>query len=323
MDFDKETSFAISRRTLLAGAAGLMTAAALPIGPRPALAAGKVLRTETWGELVELAEGVWAVVSTPLKSRDFKTVCNGGIVAGSERVLVIESFGSTEGARWVGEAALELTGRWPTDVVITHYHGDHAAGLGGLARDGEQPRVLSTPTTLARLDGGGTESPEAAARGQMLSRAERLDENEPLELGLGGSSALLRPWTGHTASDVTVDVEGKGIVFGGDLVWNQMIPNFVDATPTDLRATLEGLVSTRQKTYVPGHGPLAEGGVLEHNLAILSATEEVARRSFEAGTEPAAAAKEVKLPGELAEWGMFRPTYIDMVITAWYHELAG
>lgn len=322
----KTAPYALSRRRLLKGAAGWMVvgsvAPLLGLG-RASATVGEPVKTEAWGRLVPLAEGVWGVVSTPLDQRDFTTVCNGGIVAGDERVLVVESFASPTGARWVAEAALELTGRWPTDVVISHYHGDHAAGVAGFARDSESPRVHITPTTLDELGAGAdqVETQEARDRTKMLAEASRLNEGAELELDLGGSAVRLLPRKGHTASDVTVEVLERDVVFAGDLVWNRMIPNFVDASPMALTATLRAMAADRRATYVPGHGPLAGGAALDLNLSLLEATEKVGRRSFEAGVTPAEAAGEVQLGEELAEWIAFRPDYIERAVLAWHRDL--
>ena len=61
----------------------------------------KVVATEKWGCIEKIAGGIWALVSTPFgKDGDFTTVCNGGFVAGDDRVRAIESFMSPKGATW-------------------------------------------------------------------------------------------------------------------------------------------------------------------------------------------------------------------------------
>ena len=105
-----------------------MTAAARLRWPGPSV--GAVVAREPFGSLEKIADGVWALVSTPL-SGDRTTLSNGGIVAGSSAVLAIEGFNQPQGALWLAGKARELTGRWPTHVVLTHYHADHANGVAG------------------------------------------------------------------------------------------------------------------------------------------------------------------------------------------------
>ena len=136
----------VSRRSFLSGSTGcaahlVSSLAAAPAEARHRFARpqkGEIVAREPFGRIEKLADGIWALVSTPLEART--TLSNGGIVAGSDGVLVIEGFASVEGAQWMAARALELTGQRPTHVVLTHYHGDHSAGLAGYRNDGDLPR---------------------------------------------------------------------------------------------------------------------------------------------------------------------------------------
>lgn len=116
---------------------------------------GVPVRTEPLGRLEQVAEGVWSLISTPLAgdraSGAMRTFSNGGLVTGRDGVLAIEGFATVEGARWLAAEARRLTGRWPTHVVLTHYHGDHAAGLGGYDADGARAELLGTEVTRELL----------------------------------------------------------------------------------------------------------------------------------------------------------------------------
>ena len=104
----------LSRRRFLelTGVGGL----GLALSPPRALATRpEVVAEEPWGRIAKLADKVWGVVSTPLESSDWTTGCNGGLVAGTKRVLAIDSFLRPQGAAWVASNARELTGRRPTD----------------------------------------------------------------------------------------------------------------------------------------------------------------------------------------------------------------
>ncbi|MBT7123946.1 MAG: twin-arginine translocation signal domain-containing protein, partial [Gemmatimonadales bacterium] len=70
-----------------------------------------VVASEPWGRLEQISEGIWGLVSDPLTDRT--TLCNGGIVSGRAGVVVIEAFGSDDGARWMAQQALRLAGRAP------------------------------------------------------------------------------------------------------------------------------------------------------------------------------------------------------------------
>ena len=222
-------------------------------------ARGAVVRQEPWGRVEQVAEGVWAIISAPLEDRT--TLCNGGFIAGRNGVLAVEAFASTRGSQWAAEQARALTGRWPTHVILSHYHGDHSSGVAGYVSDTDHPAIHATVETRNRVletdrrrDTGA--DPE---RSRVLAGAQIIDPDRETELDLGGRRVRIVPRVGHTSSDVTVELEDPSVVFCGDLVWNGMFPNYVDAIPSQLSKSVRDLIRSRETVYVPGHGRLGGG----------------------------------------------------------------
>lgn len=296
---------------------GLMGAATplLARRHRPAQERFPVVAREPWGRIERVAEGIWALVSTPLEDRT--TLCNGGIVAGRVGVLVVEAFGSDAGSRWMAERARELTGRDPTHVVLTHYHGDHTAGLRGAAV-GADVAVLSTAVTRDLVKERGQDAPL-----ELLDAVDLLDARRPTEIDLGGRSVVVVPRRGHTASDVSIEIADPPVVFCGDLVWNRMFPNYVDATPSRLSRDVGLLRAAGGSTYVPGHGPLADASDLDRYVELLDDVEAAARRAVERGWTAEEAGSAYAVPGALGEWTLFNPGYFARAIGAWMSELRG
>ncbi|HEX2022859.1 MAG TPA: MBL fold metallo-hydrolase, partial [Candidatus Thermoplasmatota archaeon] len=267
----------LSRRAFLAQssscAAHLALAGALLPPPLRALWAhaplGPVVAREPFGTLERVADGVWALVSTPLGG-DRTTLCNGGIIAGRDGVLAVEGFFQPGGARWLAGRARELAGRWPTHVVLTHYHADHVNGVAGYLGDAVRRPVLraTVPTRDLALERGRPPDPERAA---ALSEAKAITVAGPSTIDLGGRVVRVVPRDGHTASDVTLELDEPSVVFCGDLVWNAMFPNYVDATPSRLARAVRALPRERETVYVPGHGPLARAADVDRYLAVLDA----------------------------------------------------
>ena len=161
----------LSRRGFLAASASCASylAAAGPLLPVPALrrwgapGRGRVVAQEPFARIEELGFGMYAIVSTPLNG-DYATVCNGGIIGGLTGTLVVEAFATHEGAEWAARMARELTGGWPTHVVVTHYHADHSAGAAGLGRgDGAPPPLHAR---FRRIWGNGCSSIPRTTRGR-------------------------------------------------------------------------------------------------------------------------------------------------------------
>ena len=320
--------FVPSRREFLALAGSVGSQLALTsAGPRPAWSADtrKIVADEAWGRIEQLADGVWAVVSTPLAKNDWTTLCNGGIIAGRHRVVAVEAYGGEAGAKWVAEQARELSGRWPTDVVVTHYHGDHANGLAGYGAGEERPQVWLTAKTLdlIRKDDIRRELPLRSVRAEMLDDAQILDTKQTTELDLGGLKTILHPRAGHTASDVTIELDQPSVVFFGDLLWNRLFPNYRDTIPTALSQSIRAGLRDRETSYVPGHGPRPEPGELESYVSLIDEIEAVGRRSFKKGVSPAEAAADFQLPESVSDWTLFRDTYFEVAIRAWHKELGG
>jgi glyoxylase-like metal-dependent hydrolase (beta-lactamase superfamily II) len=314
---------ALSRRRFLTLSstlgAGLLAG---PFVPSRLAAEPKILANEAWGHFTELAEGVWGVLSTPVESSDWRTGSNGGVVAGSERVLAIEGFLRPEGASWVAETAANLAGRRPTDLLVTHHHGDHSGGLQGYAEGADRPRVWMTKTTrdiLVESDKGGDGEPDPVRR-EMLDGASLLPEDQVTELDLGGRTVTLHPRFGHTESDVSAEIADPSIVFFGDLLWNGFFPNYVHTSPTPFAASVRAARRERATTYVPGHGTLADNAAVGRMLGLLDSIEQAARSAIEKGVTAAEAAKTYSLPGDVANWTLFNPGYIERAITSWYKE---
>ena len=290
---------------LAAGRRGLARAQAAPVA------------REVWARIDAVGDDVWAVVSTPSPDdrTSFATLCNGGIVAGRERVLVFEGFGSPDGAAWVAEQARVLAGRPATDVVISHRHGDHHGGLSAFGVPGARPTVWATASTRDTVLSDGNEARD------MLEAASLVAADGPTTIDLGGRQVAITPYAGHTASDIIATVDD--VTFCGDLLWNGLVPNYVHATPIDLDRTVDAMLGARTATMVPGHGPLPDAGALDDYRALLDAVEAEGRRSFAAGQSPTEAAAGFRLPAGLEGWGAFGTLArsFEVAFGAWHRQL--
>jgi glyoxylase-like metal-dependent hydrolase (beta-lactamase superfamily II) len=294
---------------------GLM-AAASPLFSRRLWAAQprfQVVTQEPWGRLEQVAEGIWALISTPMQDRT--TLCNGGIIAGSNGVAVVESFASDAGARWMAEQALALTGQRPSHVIVTHYHGDHSGGLRGASDEGAA-EIVTTNVTSELIEARNNEPPM-----DVLADARLIVGQRSWEIDLGGRSLHVVPRRGHTDSDVSVQVYDPDVIFCGDLVWNGMFPNYVDAVPSRLSGAVRMLRAMDAETYVPGHGSLADTAEMDRYIELLDDVEAAARAAVEGGVSAEAAGSAYTIPASLGEWTLFNPRYFERAIGAWMAEL--
>jgi len=300
-----------------------VAAAAMSGASRRAWAAeslGTVVARAPFGTLENIADGVWAVISTPLDG-DRTTLANGGLIAGTQGVLAVEGFNQPAGAQWLAAKSRELTGMAPSHVVITHHHGDHANGIAGFQTDGAQCAIHSTAVTRDIVLGRDAKAPDAP-RAAALNGAALLSPVETATIDLGGRMVRVVPRGGHTQSDVTVELDDPSIVFCGDLVWNAMFPNYVDTTPSKFAGAVRGLKRSGA-LYVPGHGPLAQDADLDRYIAVLEEVEAAARKAYAAGTPAEDAGNAFVLSPGLGPWAMFNTVFHPRAFEAWYRELKG
>jgi len=319
-------SNAISRRDFLSqsGSCAAHLALAGSLMPRAARLAwtrssyATVVAREPFGTLEKIADGTWALISNPL-SGDRTTISNGGIIAGRDAVLAIEGFNQPQGAVWLAGKAKELTGKWPTHVALTHYHSDHANGVAGYLTETDHPIVRSTERTRDLVIE--RNKPDDASRIAAVRGATLLSPSDATTLDLGGRMVRVVPRLGHTDSDVSLELDDPSIVFCGDLFWNSMFPNFVDAIPTKLAASVHALRRTKDTLYVPGHGALGRAAEYDRYVQMLDEVERAARKAHAAGTTPADAGAAFTLPPSLGEWTLFSKAFYQRAFEAWYKEL--
>lgn len=302
-----------SAHLTLAAVATSATARAIWALPR-----GSVVAREPFGSLEQVADGVWALISTPL-SGDRTTLSNGGLIAGRHGVLAVEGFNLPQGAQWLATKARELTGRWPTHVVLTHYHSDHANGVAGYVGGAGNPVIHATATTRSLVLERNT--PSDASRADALKDASMIAATSPSDIDLGGRTVRIVPRAGHTPSDCSLELDDPSIVFCGDLVWNGMVPNYVDAVPSELARSVTALRRTRATTYVPGHGAIAKQSDFDRYVSMLGEIERAARAAHAKGQTPAEAGATYAMPPSLGDWVLFNKVFFERAFSAWYKEL--
>ncbi|MDH5760662.1 MAG: hypothetical protein OEZ65_13825 [Gemmatimonadota bacterium] len=156
---------------------------------------------------------------------------------------------------------------------------------------------------------------------ELLAGAELVDPARAGAVDLGGRTVSVVPREGHTPSDVTVESGEPSVVWCGDLVWNGMFPNYVDAVPSRLAAAVRALRRDVPTVYVPGHGSLADDAELGRYVDLLDDVESAARAAVSAGWSAEEAGERYRIPAALGEWVLFNPAYFQRAIGTWMKEL--
>ncbi|WP_432798906.1 MBL fold metallo-hydrolase [Poriferisphaera sp. WC338] len=302
---------------------------------------GAITHKQSFGQIEKLGDGVYAFVSTPFtkdgKIGDMTTHSNGGLIAGKDGVLAFDAYRTPQGAAWVAQVSQELFGKRPTHIACSHFHFDHIGGLGGFFHEGDLPEIIMTQTTYQlALDHyakviASKNNPAYGQHalqpwgGSFVSPTKIvLNESETFTLDLGGCIVRFVPKRGHTGSDLAIEVDDPAITFGGDLIWNGIFPNFMSATPSLYRQSVEELLARKSAIVVAGHGPAAKADsiALTSYAELHALIEDKARAAYVSGIGLDAAVASFQIPDRLGYWKYFKPGFHKVAFRAWYKELS-
>ncbi|WP_019502490.1 MBL fold metallo-hydrolase [Pseudanabaena sp. PCC 6802] len=224
--------------------------------------------------LKELGGGVYGLIS----STDFPpsdpakiAICNGGIVVGSNSVLVIDPFQNPSLATLMLDTVKSLTDKPVKYVLNTHYHFDHTGGNSVAAAQG------------IPIMGRGTIREFMAGRNRDLDPNLKLPDiivNSESDIWLGDRLVRLQRVEGHSGgTDLIAFVPDSNVLFAGDIVFNKRIPYVGDGNIRDWQGSLYRLIATYpDATVVPGHGDVTNKAGMQELQAYFSDLE---RRALE------------------------------------------
>ena len=274
--------------------------------------------------LHDLGSGVWAAVAVPGSGAG----SNAGFIIGADGVIVVDTFQSAAAATQLLSAIREKTTRPIRFVVNTHYHLDHVAGNGVFHDAGAQIIAQRNVRGWERTENlkffGATPPADKKAWVESLALPD-LVYDDSIDLFLGSRRILVRYMRGHTGGDSVVAIPDAGVVFTGDLFWNQTLPNTIDADTALWMTTDERLASEyAQASFVPGHGEVGKAkDVAAFREYLQSLRKDVAgARKQNLKAEALTEAVKKDLAPQYEHWG-FYSHFIEPNIRQMDEELAG
>ena len=240
----------------------------------------------------KVGEGLYATISDP--SKGYATICNGGFLVGKDGAMLLEGFGSAAGASFQMDA-LRMVSQVPVKGALdTHYHFDHSSGNAFYGANGVPlwahaavaKRIVESYGPLQGADKAVALAPYEKRVADAKSDAQRQHAQSdlnavtnvftvanssvlalpnhpidpaklPMTIDLGGLSAVLESYPGHSGTDIIVRVPQQDVVYTGDLLFSGWYPVCFDeqATVSGWRATLGKFAGFEKDTiFVPGHG---------------------------------------------------------------------
>lgn len=208
--------------------------------------------------LVPVGDGVYAAIA---KDGDPASVGNAGFVVGSDAVLVVDTFATPAAAE---ELSAEIRKRTPLPVrwvVNTHYHLDHVGGNAVFTRGGASVVAQENERAWVRTENLNWRKEITAEDRETLAHLVLPDVTyrDGLTIWLGDRRVEVLSLPGHTGGDSAVFVPSSNVLFGGDLIWKNTVPNLIDASTEAWVNTLDGFLQSHPaSTFVPGHGEVGK-----------------------------------------------------------------
>jgi len=262
------------------------------LNPAVAQDAPKVTSLQSAGlQLQEVASGTYALVA----STDFPpaspaaAIANGGIVIGSDGVLVIDTFQSSDLAELMIATVKSLTDKPIKYVLNTHYHSDHTGGNVTFVKQNIPVLgrgVIREYIQSGKGDTGGVTPPTVIINSQT-------------DLWLGDRQVRIERVDGHSAgTDLVAYIPDAKVLFSGDMVFNKRIPYTGDSDIRQWQGSLYRLIATfPEAKVIPGHGDVTDVTGLQAQQAYFSGLERLALEwKGQTLTKEQALAKFAKVP---------------------------
>ncbi len=227
---------------------------------------------------------------------------NAGFVAGENLTLVVDTGGNALAGQTIHGYASAVRPGNQLRVIDTEKHFDHIGGNGvfrerGIDIWGHVGIARTAAEFQAEIAEFNDAIPSAPRRARAEARAffygthlvnpnRQIHEDTQFDLGGCTVEVLLTP--GHTSTNLSVWVPEDGVLFTGDCLIGEYLPNLDAGTRADWQVWLESLKrieSLKPAIVVPGHGPVAQGNQVQ---VIVDTVRRVLEESIARGYSPTA-----------------------------------
>ena len=213
----------------------------------------------------------------------------GGIIIGTEGVIVIDPQETPAGRERLFAEIAKLTPKPVTHVIITHANPDHFRGLIGLPRE---VTIIAHENAARDMDMMTNFMAEVPLWRYYLPS---FTFDKKAEITIHGVKMQLLHWApAHTSGDTSIYLPDKKVVFVGDLanpIPNIHLKNY--GSSEGMLVTLKGLVDLDADTYVRGHGERAPKAEMQKILADTTVRRAKIKQLFDQGKSLTEAMREM------------------------------
>ncbi|HMD76185.1 MAG TPA: MBL fold metallo-hydrolase [Terracidiphilus sp.] len=225
---------------------------------------------------------------------------NAGFIVGDEMTLVVDTGGNTLAAQSIHGYACAARPGNKLRVINTEKHFDHIGGNGYFRELGIEvwghAGIARTPDEFqAEIAEFNDAIPDPVRRARVEARAffYRTNPTNPncpihsdITFDLGGMKVEILLTPGHTPTNLSVWVAEDGVLYTGDCVVREYLPNLDAGCCEDWQLWLDSLDRIEQLKpgfVVSGHGPVSRGDEIP---AALDSVRKVLRESIARGFSP-------------------------------------
>jgi glyoxylase-like metal-dependent hydrolase (beta-lactamase superfamily II) len=242
------------------------------------ITAGLLLTTAAFGQF---PSPVLTETSTKISDHLYETTGFPNIVyvVGDNATLVVDTGLGTANGAMVARVATKLSKGPKLFLTTTHYHPEHAAGIGGfppgtvLIRPAVQQQELEKEgeQTMTFFRNSPQFSPSLQGLGPLRPPDVTFDGEAKLDLGGGVTVRLMFLGAGHTASDELIFVEPDKALITGDIVQNKVVPSVSSSGGSfaSWLTVLDKLVPLQPRIVVPTHSKVGDASLITAEAAFI------------------------------------------------------
>ena len=211
------------------------------------------------------------------------------VVVSSAGLILVDPGSSVQSGEMVLRMLSKVSDKPVVAVFNSHIHGDHWLGNHAIKAAYPNAKIYGHANMLAevkvgkgeewielmsRLTEGATDGTEVVAPDHAVKHGDVIK--------IGNMSFRIHHYgIAHTNTDIMVEAIEESVVFLGDNVLSQRIPRMGDGNFIGSIETIDKILTTNAKTYVPNHGPSGGEEVVKEYQQYLKLIYQSAKKAFD------------------------------------------
>lgn len=198
---------------------------------------------------------------TGIATDNYGFVSNAAFVVTSEGLVVFDTLGTPALGHQLLKAIRSVSDAPIRTIYISHYHADHMYGTQAFAGTGAE--IVASDGAKRYLEGEVAQqrlaerrvslSPWVDGNTRVVQPDRFLQGEERVTIG-GVDIRVVDVGSAHSEGDLILYVENDGVLFSGDIIFENRIPFLGTSSSAEWLALLEQMQQTDVKAIVPGHG---------------------------------------------------------------------